>query len=400
EDCGEGSSAEGSDGGDASSDSADDNATSVENLADLVPGGKEEEASMEQRLGEAVLARASDSFQHFQPRQLSRLCWALGAWHGRGSVKLPGSDVFAARSLSEAGQHPKEYTAEELAQVLWAFATLVGKADSPAQELAGLVGALAEGFETEGARGMGGGGGGGGVSAAGRKEGLDAATACDVLWSFATMGHPAHSLCEAMARDLVNKARQRTESWFVPELPPSSVSQLVWAYAKMGHPSAELMERVLSVVERRLDEFTVEEAASALWALGALGYTVSLKRQFDVTKDDLTSLSPSASANLLWGLVKTEAAFADGFDRECLEAVAADVGPKLLSFSPRELCRTAWALGRLGLGGVFFGGPATDGGGGDSDDDGPAVDGGCELSGLMDKLLGECSKWIEMFTPQ
>lgn len=61
----------------------------------------------------------------------------------------------------------------------------------------------------------------------------------------------------------------------------------------------------------------------------------SQQRQFDVTKDDLTSLSPSASANLLWGLVKTEAAFADGFDRECLEAVAADMGPKLLSFSPR-----------------------------------------------------------------
>lgn len=33
----------------------------------------------------------------------------------------------------------------------------------------------------------------------------------------------------------------------------------------------------LSVLERRLDEFSVEEAASALWALGALGYTVSLK---------------------------------------------------------------------------------------------------------------------------
>ncbi|CAN0566386.1 unnamed protein product, partial [Ectocarpus sp. 12 AP-2014] len=128
EDCGEGLSEEGSYSGEASSISADDNATSVETLADLVPGGKEEEASMEQRLGEAVLARASDSFHHFQPRQLSRLCWALGAWHGRGSVKLPGSDVFAARSLSEAGQHPKEYTAEELAQVLWAFATLVGKA--------------------------------------------------------------------------------------------------------------------------------------------------------------------------------------------------------------------------------------------------------------------------------
>lgn len=59
------------------------------------------------------------------------------------------------------------------------------------------------------------------------------------------------------------------------------------------------------------------------------------QRQFYVTKEDLQSLSPSASANLLWGLAKTEAAFADSFDRECLEAVATDMGPKLLSFSPR-----------------------------------------------------------------
>ena len=208
---------------------------------------------------------------------------------------LPGAGKLAARALAEAGQHPKEYTAEELAQVmmficffrvwrtalpllgttasffspctalfqpyptiitlhyrtfsipsnltlpyptlpyptlpyptqpdrtvpystlplpappprppflpaqvLWAFATLVGNADSPAQELAGLVGALAEGFESEGAGGVVGGG-------------LDAATACDVLWAFATMGHPAHSLCEAMGRDLVDQARRCCYSWW------------------------------------------------------------------------------------------------------------------------------------------------------------------------------------------
>lgn len=84
-------------------------------------------------------------------------------------------------------------------QVLWAFATLVGNSDSPTQELAGLVGALAEGFESEGA-----GGGLGGVAGGG----LDAATVCDVLWSFATMGHPAHSLCEAMGRELVDHVRR------------------------------------------------------------------------------------------------------------------------------------------------------------------------------------------------
>lgn len=38
-------------------------------------------------------------------------------------------------------------------------------------------------------------------------------------------------------------------------------------------------------------------------------------------------------------------------------------------------------------------------GGGDySEDEGSsAID---EMSGLMDKLLGECSKWLEIFTPQ
>jgi len=59
-----------------------------------------------------------NSFRQFQPKQLSRLCWALGAWHGQGVASLlPGAGLFAARALSEAGQRPKEYTAEELAQV-------------------------------------------------------------------------------------------------------------------------------------------------------------------------------------------------------------------------------------------------------------------------------------------
>ena len=71
----------------------------------------------------------------------------------------------------------------------------------------------------------------------------------------------------------------------------------------------------------------------------------------------------------------------------------------------KELCHTAWALGRLGVGGVYFGGARAgdvgaleedgvvpEGGGGDDD--------GSEMSRLMDKLLGECSKWLELFTPQ
>lgn len=48
-----------------------------------------------------------------------------------------------------------------------------------------------------------------GGSGRGAGEGLDAVTACDVLWSFASIGHPAHSLCEAMARDLVDKVGEK-----------------------------------------------------------------------------------------------------------------------------------------------------------------------------------------------
>lgn len=42
------------------------------------------------------------------------------------------------------------------------------------------------------------------------------------------------------------------------------------------------------------------------------------------------------------------------------------------------------------------------GGGGESEDDGygSLADAGGEMSGLVDKLLGECSKWLEIFTPQ
>lgn len=74
--------------------------------------------------------------------------------------------------------------------------------------------------------------------------------------------------------------------------------------------------------------------------------TKNPQRQFDVTTEDLESLSPSATANLLWGLAKTEAAFADSFDRECLETLAADMGPKLLSFSPRVSERETTKMGR------------------------------------------------------
>ena len=54
------------------------------------------------------------------------------------------------------------------------------------------------------------------------------------------------------------------------------------------------------------------------------------------------------------------------------------------------------------MGGVFRAGGLD---GGDSEGDGAASGegggrGGGEMSRLMDKLLGECSKWLELFTPQ
>lgn len=76
--------------------------------------------------------------------------------------------------------------------------------------------------------------------------------------------------------------------------------------------------------------------------------------------------------------------------------------PPLRRHFSQELCRTAWALGRLGLGGIVGPGSIVDAdaaAGGRDDDYGSALDGG-EMSGLMDKLLGECSKWLEVLTPQ
>lgn len=63
-----------------------------------------------------VRAQTRRRFRAFQPKQLARLSWALGAWHEQG-IDLPGAGGFAARVLTEAGQHPRDYSPEELAQV-------------------------------------------------------------------------------------------------------------------------------------------------------------------------------------------------------------------------------------------------------------------------------------------
>lgn len=70
----------------------------------------------------------------------------------------------------------------------------------------------------------------------------------------------------------------------------------------------------------------------------------------------------------------------------------------------QELCRTAWALGRLDLGDVLGAGSMVDpgvvGGEGDAEDEISATGGGGEMPVLMDKALGECTKWLDIFTPQ
>lgn len=54
------------------------------------------------------------------------------------------------------------------------------------------------------------------------------------------------------------------------------------------------------------------------------------------------------------------------------------------------------------MGGIFGPGSVVDAdGGGESEEGGSgSALGGGEMSGLMHKLLGECSKWLEIFTPQ
>lgn len=311
-------------------------------------------AQLEQQVGRAILIQAESErrFKAFRPRHLARLLWALAAWHISG-VMVPGAEVFARRCTIKAYKEPHKFSTTDLTHILYAFAVLVGKDESPTQELSVAIGRLSVLLERDLAS-------------------LDSAALCDVLWTFAALKYPAKGLCEKIDASLLNK---------IQDLSPQSLSRLAWAHASI--PTAPvLMERVVSAVENRICDMTPAEVSAALYGFGNLGYTVEPKCALPLAPvARLKSLLPSEIANLAWGLSITGAAGGLGVgevDREAISAVAQDLETKLSTLSPADLVKTTAFcpfVGRLGLKSATEGAPS-----------------------LSELVLTECARHVASFT--
>merc|ERR1711933_44154 len=81
------------------------------------------------------------------------------------------------------------------------------------------------------------------------------------MGAFATLGHPAPQLFDAVAM----KTLERLDAFN-----SQSIANTVWAFAKLRHPALQLFDAVALKALERLDAFNSQEIANTVWAFATL----------------------------------------------------------------------------------------------------------------------------------
>uniref|UniRef100_A0A7S0PV46 FAST kinase leucine-rich domain-containing protein n=1 Tax=Coccolithus braarudii TaxID=221442 RepID=A0A7S0PV46_9EUKA len=189
----------------------------------------------------------------------------------------------------------------------------------------------------------------------------------NMAWAYATVGHAAPALLEAVAGEAARR---------VAEFKPHDLAAIIWAYAKLGHVVPALFEGVAAelvcrTVAGRLYEFSSQALVKMIWAYGAAKHLAPLLLQFEPLALEVAErahtfdpqdvadmvrayaiaghvapalfealahrmagsvreLNPQALANIAWGYalanVRAESLFGDGAFAECCELVAGKFG--------------------------------------------------------------------------
>jgi hypothetical protein len=79
----------------------------------------------------------------------------------------------------------------------------------------------------------------------------------NTAWAFATAGHEAPALFEAIARQAQGR---------VGEFKEQALSNPAWAFAKAGHEAPALFEAIAKQAQGRVGEFLPQHLANTAWA--------------------------------------------------------------------------------------------------------------------------------------
>jgi hypothetical protein len=170
---------------------------------------------------------------------------------------------------------------------------------------------------------------GGGSAAAGRVQPADLA---NTAWAFATAGHAAPALFDAIAAEAAPR---------LSKFSPQNLANTAWAFATASHAAPALLDATAAEAAPRLGEFSSQNLANTAWAFATAG--PAAPALFDAIAAEA---APRLGEFISQDFANTAWAFAtDGHAAPALfDAIAAEAAPRLGEFSPHNHANTAWAF--------------------------------------------------------
>ncbi|KAJ1488559.1 RAP domain-containing protein [Baffinella frigidus] len=243
------------------------------------------------------MARLHDSRRKFTPKE------------GKEDREL--LEAMQRRATATAG----EFDPQNVANVLWALATMGEKVDRE----------LLEAMQTRA------------TATAGEFMPQNVA---NLMWALARMGERADSgLLEAM---------QRRATVTVVGFKPQAIANLLWALASMR---CRADRGLLEVMQRRVTatawEFDPQNVANVLWALARMGERVDrglLEAMQTRATETATGFNPQAVTNVLWAL----ATMGEKADPGLLKAMQRRAETTVGEFKAQNVANLLWALAVMG----------------------------------------------------
>jgi len=174
-----------------------------------------------------------------------------------------------------------------------------------------------------------------GREAAGRVRELNPQNLANTAWAFATAGHAAPALFDAIGREAAGRVR---------ELNPQDLSNTAWAFATAGHAAQALFDAIGRESAGRVRDFTPQNLSNAAWAFATAGHPAPAL--FDAIGKEAAGRVREFDSQ---ALVNTAWAFATaGHPAPALfDAIGMEAAGWVREFTPQNLANTAWAFAVL-----------------------------------------------------
>jgi len=169
-----------------------------------------------------------------------------------------------------------------------------------------------------------------------RKSELKPQGLANTAWAFATAGHAAPALFDAIG----TQSAERVQAF-----KPQELSNTAWAFAKAGHAAPALFDAIETESAGRLQEFTAQNLSNMAWAFATAGHAAP--QLFEAIGAASTArvheLAPQHLANMAWAFAKA------GYAAPALlDAIGKASAGRVREFKPQALASTAWAFSKAG----------------------------------------------------